>query len=100
MKPYKLTPRAEQDANDIWDYMAVENVRKADRLLAAMETAIRKIAAHPGIGHYREDLADKRHRFYLVHPYLIIYRTGSKPLQVLRILHASRDVKALLGAPE
>jgi plasmid stabilization system protein ParE len=54
------------------------------------------VAKQPGIGYFRTDLADRRHRFYLVHPYLIVYRSESKPLQVIRVLHAARDVQSLL----
>jgi len=45
----------------------------------------------------REELADRRHRFFLVHSYLIVYRFETKPLQVLRVLHAARDVQSILG---
>jgi len=35
--------------------------------------------------------------FYRVHSYLIVYRPDKKPLNVLRVLHAARDVKNLLA---
>lgn len=95
-RPYRLTAAAEQDANDIWDYVATGDIRRADRLLASIETAIRRIVRRPGIGHLRQDLADDTHRFYLVGSYLIVYRADSRPLEVLRILHASRDAASLL----
>jgi plasmid stabilization system protein ParE len=44
----------------------------------------------------REELADPRHRFFLVYSYLIVYRFETKPLQVLRVLHAARDVENIL----
>lgn len=56
-----------------------------------------RLAKTPGIGHLRADLADRRHRFFLVYSYLIVYRFETKPLQVIRVLHASRDVQSLLG---
>ena len=37
-----------------------------------------KVAKNPGVGHWREDLADKRHRFLLVYSYLIVYRHEAK----------------------
>ena len=40
MKPFILTPRAEQDVSDIWDYIADDNIEAADRVLAALETAL------------------------------------------------------------
>jgi hypothetical protein len=42
-------------------------------------------------------LADRRHRFFLVYSYLIVYRFETNPLQVIRVLHATRDVQSILG---
>jgi toxin ParE1/3/4 len=97
MKGYVLTPSAERDINDIWDYIANDNIEAADRVLDALESAMLRLAKHPGIGHWREELADKRHRFFLVYSYLIVYRHESKPIQVVRVLHAARDVQSILG---
>jgi toxin ParE1/3/4 len=55
------------------------------------------LAKNPGIGHTREELADRRHRFFLVYSYLIVYRFETQPLQVIRVLHAARDVQSILG---
>jgi len=97
MKPFVFTPHAKQDLNDIWDYIASDDIEAADRVLDALETAMVKLAKNPGIGHWREELADKRHRFFLVYSYLIVYRHEAKPLQVVRVLHAARDVQGMLG---
>jgi len=97
MKPFVLTPRAEQDVSDIWDYIADDNIEAADRVLDALENAMVKLAKNPGIGHWREELTDKRHRFFLIYSYLIIYRPETKPLQVIRVLHAARDIQSVLG---
>ncbi len=99
MKPFLLTPLAEQDIGDIWDYIAADSLDAADRVLTGLENAIFRLAKTPGVGHLREDLADRRHRFFLVYSYLIVYRSETKPLQVIRVLHAARDVQSLLGLP-
>jgi antitoxin ParD1/3/4/toxin ParE1/3/4 len=57
---------------------------------------MRKLARTPGIGHFREDLADRRQRFFLVYSYLIVYRPETKPLHIVRVVHGARDVQALL----
>jgi toxin ParE1/3/4 len=97
MKPFVLTPRAEQDVSDIWDYIADDSIEAADRVLAVLEKTLHRLAKNPGIGHMREDLADRRHRFFLVYSYLIVYRFETQPLQVIRVLHAARDVQSILG---
>ena len=70
MKRFILTPRARQYVNDIWDYIAGDNIEAADRVLDALDHAMVKLAKTPGIGHWREELADKRHRFFLVYSYI------------------------------
>ena len=97
MKGFVLTPRAKQDVNDIWDYIAGDNVEAADRTLETLERAIVSLAKNPGVGHWREEFTDKRHRFLLVYSYLIVYRHETKPLQIIRVLHAARDLRGLLG---
>jgi len=99
MKRFILTPSAERDVSEIWDYISVDNTEAADRVLAALESAMVKIAKNPEVGHWREELADKRHRFLLVYSYLIVYRYEAKPLQIVRVLHAARNVQSILSPP-
>jgi antitoxin ParD1/3/4/toxin ParE1/3/4 len=76
-------------------------MQAADRVLDASEAAMVRLAKNPGLGHWREDLTDKRHRFFLVYSYLIVYRHETKPLQIIRVLHAARNVQSILGvAPD
>ena len=101
MKTFVLTPLAARDLSEIWNYLAEENIALADRVLTAIEFGLRKLVRAPGIGHIREDLASRQYGFFLIHSYLIVYRRETDPLQVIRVLHASRDVQVLLAlAPE
>ncbi len=97
MKRLVLTPLAAGDLDQIWDYLAEDSIEAADRALEDIEKVLQQLVEHPGIGHLREDLADKRHRFFPVHSYLVVYRDERAVIQVIRILHASRDVQSLLG---
>ena len=72
MTRFVLTLQAAQDLSDIWAYIAADSVNAADRVLAALERAMQKLARSPRIGHMREELADKHHRFFLVFSYLIV----------------------------
>jgi toxin ParE1/3/4 len=98
-KSFVLTPRAEQDIRDIWDYIAMDSIHAADRVLTAVEEAMFRLAKAPGVGHLREDLADRRHQLLLVYSYLSVHLFETKPLQVIRALNASRDVQSILGLP-
>jgi toxin ParE1/3/4 len=96
-RSYELTALARLDLLHAWNYLA-ENASLdiADRMLADIESAIRAVAKAPGHGHERSDLTKRNIRFYLCHSYLIIYRPDRKPIKILRVLHAARDVQSLL----
>ena len=99
MKAFVLTPLAARDLNEIWDYLANDSIEAATECWTPWRkrcTGWRRIQAQ---GHWREDLADRRHRFFLVYSYLIVYRPETKPVQVIRVLHASRDIQTLLDFP-
>jgi plasmid stabilization system protein ParE len=61
----------------------------------SLEKEMNRLVKFPGIGHLRLDLADARHRFWLVHPYLIVYRAHITPIEVIRTIHSARDFPAL-----
>jgi plasmid stabilization system protein ParE len=96
MTRFVLTPLARRDLEEIWDYLALDNRKAAEKVLDRIEATIREVAKAPGMGHVREDLADRRHRFFLVFSYLIVYRPETRPLEIIRVLQASRDIRALL----
>lgn len=68
----------------------------ADRVESVIRDKIGLLAATPGSGHWRKDLTDEPVRFFAVYSYLIVYRTGTRPLQVVAIVHGQRDVERLL----
>jgi toxin ParE1/3/4 len=100
VKGYFLTDLAREDLHGIWMHLAKDNVEASLKAMFALGKAFDKVVANPQIGHYREDLADKRQRFILAHPYLIMYRPDKRPVEILRILHGSRDLQTLLSAPQ
>jgi plasmid stabilization system protein ParE len=49
------------------------------------------------LGHRREDLTARADvLFWPVYSYLIIYRPGRRPIEILRVLHGKRDVAKTL----
>jgi toxin ParE1/3/4 len=100
MTPFVVTRLARQDLEEIWDYLAAVSTSAAERVLGKLEEVVMKLAKKPRLGPLREDLADSRHRFFLVYSYLIVNRPDSQPPEIVRVLHASRGVRALLGLPE
>jgi antitoxin ParD1/3/4/toxin ParE1/3/4 len=96
MSRFVLTRAARADLDEIFRYIARDNPAAASRVLEKLRQAMRLLARTPEIGHYRRDLASESVRFWSVYSYLVIYRAEGRPLEVVRILHASRDVRAIL----
>ena len=96
MKRFVLTRAAKVDLADIAHHIRSESPAAALRVVGELRKAIHRLAGSPHLGHLREDLADEPLRFWPVYSYLIIYDPQSRPIQVLRILHGARDVRALM----
>lgn len=73
----------------------------ANRVEAAIYDACAFLADTLLAGRFREDLTDLPLRFWLVQPYRnywIVYDPQKKPLQVIRIVHAARNMPHVLGS--
>lgn len=51
MSDYALHPQAFADLDEIWEYIAGDNVDAADRLVADVHTTLRILVASPHLGH-------------------------------------------------
>jgi plasmid stabilization system protein ParE len=97
MNPYRLTPTAENDLFEIWMHIASDDPAAADRLESEFFSTFQRLAERPDLGHFRRDLTDKKVRFFAVGgTYLIVYDPVAHPLEILRVLHGSRDAVAEL----
>lgn len=93
MFPYVLSPDVLQDLQEIWDFIAANNVSAADKLEDEFFEAFEVLAKHPGMGHARSDLTERDVRFWPVGSYLIVCRTSTAaPIQIVAVLHGARDV--------
>lgn len=97
----RLRP-AERDLVDIFVYLGRKSPRAADRFLAAVERTFAQLASRPGVGapHETDDPDFDAVRVSPVtrfRSYLIFYRATADRLEVLRVLHAARDVDRALA---
>ncbi len=92
----RISPRADADLDAIWDYIARDSPRAADRVENDLHTALHLLADQPGIGHRRPDVTVRDYRFWRVYSYLIVYRMEADGLLVVRVLHGSRDLRRQL----
>jgi plasmid stabilization system protein ParE len=99
MSNYQFTPQAVEDLFEIWSYIANDDSEAASRVEDAIYAACAFLADTPLAGRIREDLTALPLRFWLVRPYRnywIVYHAETKPLQVIRILHAARNIPQIL----
>lgn len=95
---YVLAPQAARDLVQIWRYLKKEaGLETADRVESVIRSKIGYLAEFPDAGHWRRDLTGANVRFFTVYSYLIVYRPETKPLQIVSILHGSRDLAGILG---
>jgi|SRR5579863_716553 len=94
---YALSSYALNDLFEIWDYIRADNREAADRVEAELLEKCESLARMPGQGHRRPDYTRAPVLFFPVYSYLIAYRPGTDPLQILAIIHGARDVKKALG---
>ena len=98
MSEFVLTEEAQFDLFEIWAFIASDPLEAADKLEVDLMEACARLAIHPEIGHRRKDLsANPGIRFHPVRTwYLIVYEFGTRPLNIIRILHGARDAKRQL----
>lgn len=97
--PYLLTPRAVDDLDQIWDFIAQDSPAAADRVEMAIFQAFASLARHPLLGSKRAEITSMPVRFWVVSrytSYVIVYRPETKPLRIVAVLHGKRNIKALL----
>jgi toxin ParE1/3/4 len=93
-----FAPRAERELRDTVLWIEKDNPAAADALLAAAIAAAHRLQARPRLGRVRLDLAPARYRFWSVRgfPYLLVYDAEAEPPIILRVVHQSRDLPAVL----
>lgn len=92
--------KAQEDVDSIAVYIAEDNIEAAERFFEALEATCALLADMPQIGSFRifdkEDLKEMRiipvKQF---EKYLIFYRENSKGIEVIRIIHGTRDLPGL-----
>ena len=100
-----LTPHADRDINNHFEYIARDNLEAAIRFYKAAFRAFDLLLANPRAGPMREfdNPQLSRTRIWLVkgfEKYLIFYRATNEVVEVLRVLHSARDIDSILSGEE
>jgi toxin ParE1/3/4 len=94
-------PRAELDLIECFEYLAQHSPSAARRFLDATEASLATINQRPGDGYrYFNDRRPKEDWRYVRLPgfkkHLVIYRITETEVEVVRIVHGSRDLESIL----
>ncbi len=93
MKHYRVSPDARADLDNIYDYVARENLTAADGLVDKFKAKFILLARHPLMGQSRPELAPNL-RSTPVGNYVILYRPSNDGIEIARIIHSARDMDA------
>jgi plasmid stabilization system protein ParE len=94
---YVLSVAAELDLDQIWDYIAEDNIDAADRWIDKLFDAFQSLAEAPGMGHRREDLTTLPVLFWPVGGYLILYRVQAEWIEIAAVTQGARDIPNFLS---
>lgn len=97
MAGYIFSNEAEDDLDAILEYIAADSVQAAISVYARFLEVFRLLAENPEAGHHRDDLAPRALRFFPVYSYMVVYVSGSRPVEIARILGAAQDLERILG---
>ncbi len=99
------TSNARLDVDDIAEEIAAHNIDSAIKFCLAVEDALEKLKAMPGMGQRREFAAESGlnlMRSWAVKGfanYIIFYRPADYGIEVVRILHGARDLDSIFSQP-
>jgi toxin ParE1/3/4 len=87
------TPAAEQDLENIFLYIGREKLSPtaAARVVREISEKADFYSTQPVLAEARPELGADLRAFY-VHRYVIVYRPSTDGIEVLRVIHGSRDV--------
>ena len=102
MRPNRYTVRllsiAEQDLQEILDFIATDSLQAALTLADRIETDLYRLGQHPYLGKVPNDegLVGMGYRVLVIENYLVFYKVKGRTVLVHRILHGARDLPGLL----
>jgi toxin ParE1/3/4 len=87
-----IAPQAERDLDDIAAYISLSNEAAAYSELLRIERTIDLLLERPFLGPAVLRFNRPGLRKMTVAPYIVFYRTAGEELEVVRVLHSSRDI--------
>jgi toxin ParE1/3/4 len=91
MKPrFVVDARAQQDLQEIYEYIARDSPRAAARMMRRFREMFAVLGRNPTMGELRLDLPEKL-RCFSVASYVILFRPSEIGVEIARVIHGARD---------
>ena len=91
-------PVAAQDIAGVWNHIADDSLRAADRWVDQLDEQFQLLATQSLMGRARDELSPGLRSFPFGR-YVIFYKPIEGGIDVVRVLHSARDVDAQFGEP-
>jgi toxin ParE1/3/4 len=90
-----VRPQALADLAEIWAYIAQDSLKQADNFTDRVDRLFRALAKQPDMGRARPELLANLRSIPLGN-YVIFYFPRKNRVEIVRVLHGSRDLDSLL----
>jgi toxin ParE1/3/4 len=94
-----ITPSANTDLLEIWEFIAADNPDQADTFIGLIDATFQNLSRQADLGRMHDELAPGLDSFPIGR-YPIVYLLDSGCLRIVRVLHGARDLDALFTEPE
>ena len=84
------------DLNDIAEYIALENVQMAKRLVQTIFSKVERLEAFPESGRITAELKHLNYREVIVNPCRIFYKQEDDKVFILHVMRSERDLRKFL----
>ena len=90
----KISASAAEDLKDVWDYVAQHNENVAGKLIKEIKNKLLLLRNNPLVGRKQNQFLVGL-RSFVVKSYFIFYLPLDDGIDVLRVMHGSRDIESI-----
>jgi toxin ParE1/3/4 len=94
MRTVKVAADAKKDLQEIWERVAEYNPEAASKLIKEITGKFALLRDHPLMGREQPKLLVNL-RSFVVKNYFIFYQPFEDSIEILRVLHGSRDIESI-----
>jgi toxin ParE1/3/4 len=94
MRAIRVAAVAEEDLKAIWDYVAQHNPETASKLIREIISKFALLRGYPHVGRQQHKMLVNL-RSLVVKDYIIFYQPSEDGVEILRVMHGSRDVNSI-----